>query len=314
MACQKRHNLLCILGHTAGGKTAFAASLAKHINGEIISADSRQVYRHMNIGTGKDLSDYVVGDKKIKYHLIDIVEPGYEYNVFEYQKDFLKVYKDIRQRNKIPVLCGGTGLYIEAVLKGYKLIQVPPNPEYRKYLSSYSDHDLVEKLKSYKKLHNTTDSENRKRLIRALEIEMYYSENPDLTSDYPELDYLLIGIKYDRESRRKRITGRLHQRLEAGMVEETEKLIKMGISEEKLVYYGLEYKYLAWYLNKKISYNEMVEKLNIAIHQFAKRQMTWFRKMERSGFNIHWLDGNLPIEQKIQQSLELIQNSEEKSE
>ncbi len=314
MSRQNILNLVCVLGHTAGGKTAFAAALARRINGEIISADSRQVYKHMNIGTGKDLSDYIVDNVSVKHHLIDIVEPGYEYNVFEYQKDFLAVFKDIRQRNRIAVLCGGTGLYIEAVLRGYKLIRVPPDPEYRKYLNSFSDDELVEKLEEYKNLHNTTDTENRKRLIRALEIEHYYSENPGLSDDYPELNYLLIGIKYDRESRRKRITERLHLRLKSGMIEETENLINKGIPEEKLIYYGLEYKYLAWYLGGKISYDEMVEKLNTAIHQFAKRQMTWFRRMERNGFRIHWLDGHLPLETKIQKSLDLIQSSGERSE
>ncbi len=302
----KKTNLICILGHTAAGKTAFAAHLASHLNGEIISADSRQVYRHMNIGTGKDLEDYIVEGETVPYHLINIVNPGNEYNVYEYQKDFLKVFSDIQKREKMPLLCGGTGMYIEAVLKAYKLIDVPPNPSLKEELNSWSHNKLIEKLRSYKIPHNTTDTESKKRLIRAIEIEEYYALNPELDKDYPELQPIILGIKYDRESRRKRITERLRNRLKEGMIEETEFLLESGVKEEKLVYYGLEYKYLTWYIRGELSYEEMFRQLNTAIHQFAKRQMTWFRGMERRGFTIHWLDGNMPLDKKLKQSKSLI--------
>ncbi|MFW5645219.1 MAG: tRNA (adenosine(37)-N6)-dimethylallyltransferase MiaA [Bacteroidota bacterium] len=304
----KKTNLICILGHTAGGKTAFAAHLAHKLDGEIISADSRQVYRHMNIGTGKDLEDYIVAGRTIPCHLIDIADPGYEYNVFEYQKDFLQVFHAIRNRGKIPVLCGGTGLYIEAVLKAYKLINVPHDTELRERLKTKDHDELVERLKSFKTLHNVTDTENRKRLIRAIEIEEYYVKNPDLHTDYPEINSTILGIKFDRESRRKRITERLLKRLTEGMIEEVEGLLEKGLPEEKLLYYGLEYKFISLYIKGRLSYNEMVSKLNTAIHQFAKRQMTWFRGMERRGFNIHWIDGHLPLEEKIKRGLEVIES------
>ena len=301
-------NLVCVTGHTAAGKTAFAAHLADVINGEIISADSRQIYRHMDKGTGKDYQDYIVNGRKIPYHLIDIADPGYEYNVFEYQKDFITSFQDIRSRDRIPVLCGGTGMYIEAVLKGYSLIQVPPNQELRQKLSNLSQEELISILRSYKTLHNITDTEQRKRLVRAIEIAEHYQEHPEINTTYPELHYIIFGIRFDRDSRRERITARLKERLKGGMIEETQTLMDMGISEEKLVYYGLEYKYLAWYLNGRLSYDEMFLQLNTAIHQFAKRQMTWFRKMEREGMTIHWLDGYLPLEEKLRISVELLNN------
>ena len=296
---QEAINLLVVLGHTAAGKTRFAAHLAAAMDGEIISADSRQVYREMDIGTGKDLQDYTVGADKIPYHLINIVEPGTEYNVYEYQKDFLNAFELIHSQNRIPVLCGGTGMYIEAVLKGYTLIQVPLNPELRERMGKMNHEELTELLYSYKTPHNITDTEHRKRLLRAIEIADYYQNNPEKMEEYPNLRYLIFGISYDWESRRKRITARLRERLEAGMVEETKLLLEKGIPEEKLVYYGLEYKYLTWYLAGKLSYDEMFSQLNTAIHQFAKRQMTWFRKMERNGFPIHWLNGDLSLEEKL---------------
>jgi len=299
---QSKYNLVTILGPTAGGKTSVAANLAFHIDGEIISADSRQVYRGMDLGTGKDYRDYIVNGRQIPFHLIDIVDAGYEYNVFEYQKDFLKAFEDIRSRNKFPVLCGGSGLYLEAVLSNYKLIQVPYNEELRKKLQDKELVELVEILKTYKQnLHNQTDIENKKRALRAIEIEEFCKNNPNIDTHMPEIRSLVAGVKFDRLSRRKRITERLKQRLDAGMLEEVRELLDKGLNPEKLTYYGLEYKYMTWHLTGKISYDEMFEQLNTAIHQFAKRQMTWFRRMERQGTRIHWLDGYMPMEEKIQQ-------------
>ena len=271
------YNLVCVLGHTAGGKTGFAANLADRFSGEIISADSRQVYRRMDLGTGKDYGDYMVGGRKIPYHLVDILEPGYEYNVYEFQKDFLKVYEDIVSRDNLPVLCGGTGLYIEAVLKGYKLTRVPVNRELRKELEQKEMGELTGLLSSFRKLHNVTDTKNRKRLLRALEIEFYYRDHPLLDEEYPKLDPLVLGIKFDRDSRRKRISQRLKERLDSGMIAEVEALLEEGVTAEKLIYYGLEYRYITEYLQGKSGYEEMLGNLETAIHQFAKRQMTWFR-------------------------------------
>jgi tRNA dimethylallyltransferase len=297
MTNPNNYNLLIILGPTASGKTRFAASLARHIDGEIISADSRQVYKQMNLGTGKDYDDYTVDGAQIPYHLIDLFEPGYKYNVYEYQKDFLKVFKLILQQGKFPVLCGGTGMYIEAVTKGYKLIAVPVNPGLREKLKDKSLPELEEILSRYKRLHNKTDSDTVKRAIRAIEIEEYYKSNPVNSPEMPVIKPLFIGIDIDRETRRVRITERLQKRLKSGMIEEVENLLKSGIGEDDLIYYGLEYKYITLYLSGKIDYKQMYEQLNIAIHQFAKRQMTWFRKMEREGTLIHWLDGGLTPEQ-----------------
>jgi tRNA dimethylallyltransferase len=301
-------NLITILGPTATGKTRFAGLLADRMHGEIISADSRQVYKTMNIGTGKDYNDYRVGEKSIPVHLIDIVEPGYEYNVFEYQADFVRVFKEISSRGSLPLLCGGSGLYLEAVLKGYRLINVPVNEPLRKDLENKSMEELAEILKSFKTLHNITDIGTRKRLLRAIEIESYYRENPDMSQDYPRLNPFIIGISGDRAARRERITKRLKERLDHGMIEEAERLLRDGISYEKMVYYGLEYKYLALYLKGDISYNEMFTRLNTAIHQFAKRQMTWFRRMERNGFKIHWLDISQDDEEKLKKTFEWLQN------
>lgn len=293
------YEIITILGPTASGKTKFAAALAHEINSEIISADSRQVYRGMNIGTGKDLADYIVDGQQVTYHLIDICPAGEKYNLFRFQHDFHKAFSSIRNRGKIPVLCGGTGLYIESVLKGYKLLDVPENPNLRKNLNGKNLDELEEILKSYRKLHNKTDVDSAQRAIRAIEIEEYYLCRNPAKLEYPPINSLIAGINIDRELRREKISFRLKTRLEEGMSEEVQKLLDSGIAAEDLIYYGLEYKYLTLYLTGKISYREMVEQLEIAIHQFAKRQMTWFRGMERRGFTIHWLDAEMPVEEKI---------------
>lgn len=288
--------LLCVLGPTASGKTKYAVNLARQLNGEIISADSRQVYRGMDIGTGKDLADY----NEISYHLIDIVDAGEKYDIFRYRRDFAKVYKDIVSRGKFPILCGGSGLYIEAATRGYSLPEVPPNPELREKLEKESTDELISKLASLKPLHNSTDYDTRKRLIRALEIAIYQSEHPDLTisSDveeplFEEGDVKYIGISVSREERNERIDKRLKARLKEGMVEEVKRLLDSGIPPEDLIYYGLEYKFVTLYLTGDLSFSEMEAKLAIAIHQFAKRQMTWFRGMERRGILIEWKTNNL---------------------
>ncbi|MCK9159149.1 MAG: tRNA (adenosine(37)-N6)-dimethylallyltransferase MiaA, partial [Bacteroidaceae bacterium] len=273
--------------------------LAAKLDTEIISADSRQIYRGMNLGTGKDLNDYLVDKKKIPYHLIDIVEPGYKYNVFEYQRDFLKAYSYIKQQNKLPILCGGTGLYLESVLKGYKLIPVPENPTLRKKLEKHTLIELTSILNKYKTLHNTTDVDTIKRAIRAIEIEEYYATNTISKREFPLLNSLIIGIDIDRDLRREKITKRLKQRLSEGMVDEVIGLLNQNITPEDLMYYGLEYKYLTLYVIGKLTYDEMFSSLEIAIHQFAKRQMTWFRGMERKGFTIHWIKAELPTKEKI---------------
>lgn len=294
-----KYNLITILGATASGKTSVATHLAAKMNGEIISADSRQVYRGMDIGTGKDLADYTVNGHPIPYHLIDIVDAGYEYNVFEYQRDFIQAFNNIQQREKFPIVCGGSGMYIEAVLKGYKLINVPVNEPLRAELASKTLPELAEILKQYKPLHNNSDTETTKRAIRAIEIEVYYQTHDRPTDDYPAINSLLVGVKFDRETRRQRITQRLKQRLDEGMLDEVRNLLDKGISPDALIYYGLEYKFLTQHLIGQLRFDEMFTQLETAIHQFSKRQMTWFRKMERDGFNIRWLDGNLPTDEKI---------------
>lgn len=299
-------DLITILGPTASGKTSLAASLAHRLNSEIISGDSRQVYRRMDLGTGKDLVDYVVDGNPIPYHLIDIVEPGYKYNVFEYQRDFLKAYQEIIAKGKLPILCGGTGMYIESILKGYRLLPVPENPELRASLEGYTLQELTQKLESYKKLHNSTDVDTVKRAIRAIEIEEFYRQQPPAYREFPSLNSLIIGVDIDRELRREKITRRLKQRLDEGMVEEVRGLLDEGIPSENLIYYGLEYKFLTQYVIGELTYEEMFHQLEIAIHQFAKRQMTWFRGMERRGFTIHWLDATLPMEEKLEQIIKLI--------
>ncbi len=300
-------NLITVTGHTAGGKTAFAAHLAGQLDGEIISADSRQVYKKMDIGTGKDYEDYMVNGISIPVHLTDIREPGYKYNVYEFQQDFIKVFEDIRKRNKWPLLVGGTGLYIEAVLNGYRLIRVPTDETLRKQLESKSQEELVEMLKKINpSLHNSTDIKHRKRTIRAIEIAEYYRQHPETDHYFPEIHPVILGIKFDRNSRRKRISERLRARLDAGMIEEVESLLKY-VSEDDLIFYGLEYKYITLYLKGKLKRDEMIKKLETAIHQFAKRQMTWFRKMERSGFHIHWLDGHMPMNDKLERTKRILQ-------
>lgn len=302
---KSKYDLITILGPTACGKTHFAACLSEKIGGEIISADSRQVYKKMNLGTGKDYEDYLVNGIRIPYHLVDILEPGEEYNVFEYQKDFRNAFNEIKYRGNIPILCGGTGLYIDAVTKGYRLLPVPPDNILRKELKSKSLEELTQILRKYKKLHNTTDIDTKKRAIRAIEIEMYHQQHPEKNSLFPDLNTILIGIKYERDIIRSRITDRLINRLKKGMIEEVKTLLSEGLKPEQLIYYGLEYKYITLYLTGEIDYNEMFSRLNIAIHQFAKRQMTWFRKMEKEGSVIHWLDEHKPFESRLQTAINL---------
>lgn len=293
-------DLITILGPTASGKTSLAVALAHHLDTEIISADSRQIYRSMDIGTGKDLSEYTIDGKTIPYHLIDICPPGYKYNLFEYIRDYRNVYNEIVARGKTPILCGGTGLYIEAVLKGYSLPPVPENKALRETLSNKSLPELEAILKTYKTLHNQTDTDTCKRAIRAIEIAEYYSrQEPSILIPHPVENALIIGVNIDRESRRARITQRLHDRLDQGMVAEVQGLLEQGIDPEALIYYGLEYKYITEYLIGRTTYDQMVSLLEIAIHQFAKRQMTWFRGMERRGFSIFWLDAFLPLSEKL---------------
>ncbi|MCD4793961.1 MAG: tRNA (adenosine(37)-N6)-dimethylallyltransferase MiaA [Bacteroidales bacterium] len=305
---ESKYDILTITGATAGGKTSLAAHLAYETDGEIISADSRQVYRGMDIGTGKDIDDYIVNSKKIPYHLIDIADAGYKYNVFEFQNDFLKVYNDINERGKFPILCGGTGMYIDAVLKGYKLINVPVDEILKKELELKSDEELIKILSANKELHNRSDTSNRKRLIRAVEIALFYEANPDYDYSFPEINSLIIQVVFDRNSRRKRISQRLKERLQNGMIEEVESLINKDVSVETLKYYGLEYKFITEHILGELSYDEMFKKLEIAIHQFSKRQMTWFRKMEKSGFKIHKIDGYLLPNEKIKKIKELLYN------
>jgi tRNA dimethylallyltransferase len=303
------YELITILGPTASGKTSFAAALANHLDTEIISADSRQVYRRMDIGTGKDFDDYRIDDVSIPYHLIDICEPGTKYNVFEYQHDFFRIYQQIKEKGKLPILCGGTGLYIESVLKGYRLLDVPQNPSLRESLKNKPLSELETILASYKTLHNKTDVDSPQRAIRAIEIEEYYTQCAPETNDYKPIHSLIIGVHIDRELRRKKISDRLHHRLENGMVDEVSSLLESGIPPEDLIYYGLEYKFLTQYLTGEITYDEMVAQLEIAIHQFAKRQMTWFRGMERRDCTIHWIDASLPTSDKIEKVITLFNSN-----
>lgn len=291
--------MLTILGPTATGKTQLAARMAYRLNGEVLSADSRQIYRGMDLGTGKDLADYVVEGSRIPCHLIDMANAGDQYNVFEFQRQFISAYEDILVRGKFPVFCGGSGLYLEAVLKGYRLTQVPSDKSRRAELSLLSLGELTRILKEYKKIHNTSDTETKNRAIRAIEIEEYLRTNPGLNFNFPEINSLIVGVQFDRDTRRERITDRLKQRLNEGMIEEVKDLLESGLKPDDLLYYGLEYKYITLFLIGELSREEMFERLNIAIHQFAKRQMTWFRKMEKEGFVIHWLDGYLPMEEKV---------------
>ena len=328
--------MITILGPTASGKTPVAARLAATLppvatlgqgdccGGEIISADSRQVYRRMDIGTGKDLADYTVtlGDDRrprtvnVPYHLIDICEPGTKYNLFEYQQDFFDAYEDIRGRGAVPILCGGTGLYIEAVLKGYHLSPVPQNQALRDSLADKPLDELTQMLKELKartgsNMHNKTDVDSPQRAIRAIEIEAYNIEHPMPRRELPPVESVIIGISIDRELRREKISRRLKARLDEGMVEEVRALMDEGVAAENLIYYGLEYKFVTEYLTGLLAYDEMVQRLEIAIHQFAKRQMTWFRGMERRGFTIHWIDALLPMEVKVDEILRLAEQKNE---
>ncbi|MFN8348492.1 MAG: tRNA (adenosine(37)-N6)-dimethylallyltransferase MiaA [Spirosomataceae bacterium] len=297
-------NLIVILGPTACGKTHLATHLAYQINGEIISADSRQVYRGMDIGTGKDLKEYTVLDRKIPYHLIDVIEAGDAYNVFRFQQDFYRTFDEITSRGNIPLLCGGTGLYIEAVLQDHRFTAVPVDEDLRQTLAACTDDELLTKFNSIASNYSAfADTSTRKRLIRAIEIAVYLQDHPLPDSPRLPLQYRIYGLDLPVEERRTRITRRLHERLQTGMIEEVKGLLDRGIPAEKLIYYGLEYKFITEYLLGTLVYNEMVERLNVAIHQFAKRQMTFFRKMERDGLTIHWLDALLPTEELIDRIL-----------
>ncbi len=299
--------LITILGPTASGKTTLAAHVAARLgNAEILSADSRQLYRGMDIGTGKDLADYVVDGTQIPFHLIDIAPAGERRNLFQYQQDFWQAYDEVVARAHQPILCGGTGLYIESVLKGYRMVPVPENPALRQSLQGKSLQELTEMLASMKTLHNTTDVDTPKRAIRAIEIQQYYREHNISEREMPRVNSLTIGLAIDRDLRRQRITARLHHRLEEeDMVGEVRRLLE-HLSPEDLIYYGLEYKYLTLYCIGKLTYDEMFNQLETAIHQFAKRQMTWFRGMERRGTPIHWIDASQPLEEKVEQVLDLI--------
>jgi len=317
--------MIVILGPTASGKTSLAARVAFEFDGEIISADSRQVYKGMDIGTGKDLGDYVIQEKKIPYHLIDIVEPGHEYNLFEFGQDFLKTYREIANRNKLPILCGGSGLYIEAVLRGFHLTHVENDPEFENRLRLKTRDELIKMLEGLRPLHNTTDILNKERLIRAIEIAdaethpLGTHRGPHPPTPSPEgeeekevrpINYTIFGIRFEREHIRKRITERLERRLQHGLIEEVQKLLDQGLTPDQLKFYGLEYRFVTMYLQKESTFNEMFRLLNIAIHQYSKRQMTWFRKMERSGFTIHWIDGELDMEEKINSMRMILQRRE----
>lgn len=303
--------MITIIGPTACGKTSLAVALANKLNTEIISGDSRQVYRGMDIGTGKDINEYTIGGKQIPYHLIDIVPAGEKYTIYNFQKDFLKAYHNITSRGIEPIFCGGSGLYVESVLRSYRLFEVPQNQSLRDSLQGKSIKELTTILSSFKTLHNTTDVDTAQRAIRAIEIETFYKNIPAEQRSFPKIDSLNIGIDIPRELRRQRITQRLHARLAEGMIQEVSTLLNNGIKPEDLIYYGLEYKFITLHLIGQLSYDQMVHDLEIAIHQFAKRQMTWFRGMERRGITIHWIDGTLPLEEKIQAIITAKQQQEQ---
>ena len=298
--------LITIIGPTASGKTALAAALADRLGAEVISADSRQVYRGMDIGTGKDLDEYVIGGRRVPCHLIDVREAGYHYNLFEYQEDFLRTYRDLMARGKDAVLCGGSGLYVESVLKGYAMMPVPEDKALRSRLEGKTLDELTAILATYKRLHNTTDTDTPKRAIRAIEIEEYYRANNITARQFPSIDSIVFGIQVDRETRRQRISRRLDARLVGGLADEVRRLLDGGVAADDLKYYGLEYKYVTAYVLGEMPYDEMHDKLETAIHQFAKRQMTWFRGMERRGIAINWIDGSLPLETKLAMMIEMI--------
>ena len=303
---ENKYDIISITGPTASGKTSLAVAVAHILNGEVISADSRQVYRRMNIGTGKDYNDYIINGTQIPCHLIDIAEPGEKFNVFEYQKAFFKVYESLKERGIFPVICGGSGMWIDSIINGYQLIEVPPNDNLRKQLEEKTLEELIEILASLKKLHNTTDVDSKKRAIRAIEIEYYVQQNKANVTEAPKLNPLVIGVLPDREQRRENIARRLQQRLNEGMVDEVKALLNSGITPDALIYYGLEYKFITLYLINKLTYDQMVSSLQTAICRFAKRQMTWFRGMERKGTKIHWIDALLPLDDKVSVVLGLL--------
>jgi len=293
------HDILVITGPTATGKTRLAALVADRLGGEVISADSRQVYRGMDIGTGKDLSDYIVDCRRVPVHMVDIVDAGYRYNVYEYQRDFLKVLEDMTARNAFPVVCGGSGMYVDSIVSGYRLVQVPVNAQLRELLEGRSLGELTEIISHYKSLHNKTDVDTVKRAVRAIEIADFYSNHQLDEKPFPVRNPLVTAVFVDRETRRQRISDRLRRRLEEGMIDEVQRLLAGGIHPDDLIYYGLEYKYITLYLMNRLTRDEMVQKLEVEIHRFAKRQMTWFRGMERRGITIHWIDGSMNEEEKV---------------
>ncbi|WP_040006214.1 tRNA (adenosine(37)-N6)-dimethylallyltransferase MiaA [Fibrisoma limi] len=299
-----RAKLLIILGPTASGKTRLAVHVAHRLNGEIISADSRQVYRSMDIGTGKDLADYVVDEKPVPYHLINIIDAGDSYNVYQFQQDFARAAADIQQRSRLPIVCGGTGLYLDAVLSSHAFTAIPRDDAFRADLETRTDDELQQLFRQMPSAYSAlADTSTRKRLIRAIEINRYLSEHPDtpLTQAKTPPPAVVFGIDIPAELRRQRITDRLHARLQSGMVEEVERLLRQGVPAEKLIFYGLEYKFITQYLQGELEYNTMVTRLETAIHQFARRQMTFFRKMERDGLTIHWLDGQQPTAELVEE-------------
>lgn len=301
-----RFDLLIVTGPTASGKTSLAVALADTLKGEIISADSRQVYKQMDLGTGKDYNDYVINGRQVKSHLINIAEPGYKYNVFEYQRDFLRTYNDLKSRNVFPVVCGGSGMYLDSIVSGYNMYEVPPDPLLRKALEKKSLSELTDILSTFKELHNSTDIDSKKRAIRAIEIEHFNISGKNKQVLFPEIKSLIVGLTFDRMKRREMISLRLKKRLKEGMVNEVKELLEGGMAPDDLIYYGLEYKYITLYVTGKLNYVEMFRQLETAIHQFAKRQMTWFRGMERKGIVINWIDGELPLEQKVRNVLDLL--------
>jgi len=296
----QEYDIVVITGPTATGKTRLAATVAARLGSEVISADSRQVYRGMDIGTGKDLSDYIVDGLKVPCHLVDIADAGYRYNVYEYQRDFIKIYNDMRHRSLIPVVCGGSGMYVDSIVSGYRLTQVPVNEALRLSLAGRSLEELTSILSGYKRLHNKTDIDTVKRAVRAIEIGEYYLSRPEDPEPFPVIRPLVVAILFDRNIRRDRISRRLKERLNGGMIEEVQRLLDGGIRPDDLIYYGLEYKYVTLYLLNSMSYGEMYQKLETEIHRFAKRQMTWFRGMERRGIEIRWIDGMMEDTEKVE--------------
>lgn len=304
-------NMITVLGPTATGKTGFATRLAALVDGEIISADSRQVYCGMDLGTGKDYEDYSFNGIEIPYHLIDIKDAGEEYNVFEFQRDFLRVYNDILSRGKMPILCGGTGMYLEAILNGYTLVEVPENKALREELAQKTQEELVGILQDLRPLHNTSDSDDRTRTIRAIEIEKFTKENPKQEDNFPKINSILFGLKYERTVIREKISKRLKERLDEGMIDEVRTLLDNGVHPDKLKYYGLEYKFLTMHVLGELNFKDMFQKLNTAIHQFAKRQENWFNRMEKNGSVIHWIDGNLTLDEKLEEAMKIISSNPE---